>query len=68
VTPLRALARLPSVLALAGRGWTSERPDPYRDSFGDPLVRVNMDWTDNERNLRAYLIPKFLELMRTIPG
>ena len=43
--------------------------DPtYRDSLGDPLVRVTMDWTDNERNLRAYVIPKIVELARAIPG
>jgi gluconate 2-dehydrogenase alpha chain len=43
--------------------------DPtYRDSWGDPLVRVTMDWTDNERNLRAHIVPKVVELARATPG
>ena len=43
--------------------------DPtYRDSFGDPLLRLTMDWTENERRLRAYVISKVTDVARAIPG
>ena len=33
--------------------------DPtYRDSHGDPLLRMTMDWNDNERNLLRFVAAK----------
>jgi gluconate 2-dehydrogenase alpha chain len=33
--------------------------DPtYRDSLGDPLLRMTMDWNDNERNMIDFLSAK----------
>jgi len=33
--------------------------DPtYRDSYGDPLLRMTIDWNDNERNLLRFVIGK----------
>ncbi len=39
--------------------------DPtYRDSNGDPLLRMTIDWNDNERNMLAFLTGKMGELAR----
>src|SRR4029079_7165380 len=33
--------------------------DPrYRDPYGDPLLRMTMDWNDNERNLLRFMMTK----------
>jgi gluconate 2-dehydrogenase alpha chain len=37
--------------------------DPtYKDSFGDPLLRLTLDWQDNERKMVEFIIPKGIEL------
>jgi gluconate 2-dehydrogenase alpha chain len=39
--------------------------DPtYRDSHGDPLLRMTMDWNDNERNMIGFLSAKMAQLGR----
>jgi gluconate 2-dehydrogenase alpha chain len=39
--------------------------DPtYRDSNGDPLLRMTMDWNDNERNMIGFLSAKMAQLGR----
>ncbi len=39
--------------------------DPtYRDSNGDPLLRMTMDWNDNERNMIAFMSAKMAEVGR----
>lgn len=39
--------------------------DPrYRDQFGDPLLRMTIDYTDNERKLAAYVSAKLAEIGR----
>ena len=39
--------------------------DPtYRDSLGDPLLRMTMDWNDNERNMIAFLTAKMARVGR----
>jgi gluconate 2-dehydrogenase alpha chain len=34
----------------------------YTDKFGDPLVRLTLDWTDHEHRLRASLAKPMIEL------
>jgi gluconate 2-dehydrogenase alpha chain len=34
----------------------------YTDKFGDPLVRLTLDWTDHERRVRACLAKPMIEL------
>jgi len=37
--------------------------DPtYTDKWGDPLLRVTMDWTDAERNQTAFMLKKEVEI------
>jgi len=41
--------------------------DPvYKDRFGDPLVRLTIDWNDNERNMVKFMTPKLVELTRAM--
>ena len=41
--------------------------DPnYRDSFGDPLIRIAFDWEPNERKMIAYAGTKTLDIMKAI--
>lgn len=41
--------------------------DPtYRDQFGDPLLRMTLDYTDNERKLERYLTAKLAEIGRAM--
>jgi gluconate 2-dehydrogenase alpha chain len=41
--------------------------DPtYRDAHGDPLLRMTMDWNDNERNLMAYMLAKASQIGRAM--
>jgi gluconate 2-dehydrogenase alpha chain len=41
--------------------------DPnYRDSLGNPLLRITFDWEANERKMVAYAGTKLLEIMRAI--
>jgi gluconate 2-dehydrogenase alpha chain len=37
--------------------------DPtYKDHFGDPLLRLTIDWHDNERKMTDFFVPKATEL------
>jgi gluconate 2-dehydrogenase alpha chain len=39
--------------------------DPtYRDAHGDPLLRMTIDWNDNERNMIAFVSAKMVEVGR----
>ncbi len=41
--------------------------DPlYRDPYGDPLLRMTMDWNDNDRNLMAYMVAKMAPVGRAM--
>jgi len=41
--------------------------DPtYRDAHGDPLLRMTMEWKDNERNLIAFMTAKAEEVGRAM--
>lgn len=41
--------------------------DPnYRDAYGQPLLRITFDWTDNERNLHRFMAARAEEIMRAM--
>ncbi|HVZ60771.1 MAG TPA: GMC family oxidoreductase [Terriglobales bacterium] len=41
--------------------------DPvYKDRFGDPLIRLTIDWQDNERKTFEYMAPKAVEIARAM--
>ena len=40
--------------------------DPtYKDSAGDPLLRMTIDWNDNERNMMAFMSARAAEIGRS---
>jgi gluconate 2-dehydrogenase alpha chain len=41
--------------------------DPvYKDSYGQPLLRVTFDWHENDRRLYRYIAQKCIEVMRAM--
>ena len=41
--------------------------DPvYKDTLGDPLLRLTLDWRDNERNMADFATAKSVELARAM--
>lgn len=39
--------------------------DPsYRDHFGDPLLRLTLNWRENERKTVEFMVPKTVEIAR----
>lgn len=41
--------------------------DPtYKDNLGDPLVRMTLDWRDNERKMAEFAIQKGVEIARAM--
>ncbi|HYP12613.1 MAG TPA: GMC family oxidoreductase [Bryobacteraceae bacterium] len=43
--------------------------DPtYRDRFGDPLLRLTIDWSDNERRMRSHVASRVADVARAVPG
>jgi len=41
--------------------------DPtYKDRFGAPLLRLTLDWRDNERRMAEFAIPKAVEIARAL--
>jgi gluconate 2-dehydrogenase alpha chain len=41
--------------------------DPtYKDKFGDPLMRLTIDWTGNERRMVEWITPKAVEIARAM--
>jgi len=41
--------------------------DPtYKDHLGDPLLRLTIDWRDNERKMADFIIPKAVEIARAM--
>jgi len=41
--------------------------DPsYKDSFGDPLLRMTLDWRDNERKMAEFAVSKAVEIARAM--
>ncbi len=40
----------------------------YKDHYGDPLLRLTLDWRDNERNMVKYMTAKAVEIGRAMDG
>ena len=41
--------------------------DPtYKDHFGDPFLRLTLDWRDNERRMAEFAISKAVEIARAM--
>jgi len=41
--------------------------DPtYRDRFGDPLLRLTLNWRDNERKMVEFVVPKAVEIAKAM--
>jgi gluconate 2-dehydrogenase alpha chain len=41
--------------------------DPtYKDQNGDPLIRMTIDWRDNERRMVEFMVPKAVEMARAM--
>jgi len=38
----------------------------YKDKLGDPLLRLTLDWRDNERNMADFATPKAVEIARAM--
>jgi gluconate 2-dehydrogenase alpha chain len=51
---------------LAYKGNYMDLDPVYRDDRGDPLLRLTLDWRDNERKMTEYMIPKAVELGRAM--
>src|SRR5260370_15172267 len=38
----------------------------YKDKLGDPLLRLTLDWQDNERKMSDFATPKAVEIARAM--
>ncbi len=38
----------------------------YKDKFGDPLLRLTLDWRDNERNMADFATAKAIDIARAM--
>lgn len=53
---------------LSYRGNFMDLDPVYKDRFGDPLLRMTLDWRDNERNMVAFMTGKAAEIARQMGG
>jgi len=51
---------------LAYRGNYMDLDPVYRDRYGDPLIRMTLDWHDNERNMVRFMTARAEEIGRTM--
>src|SRR5262249_41803965 len=51
---------------LAYRGNCMDLDPAYKDHRGDPLLRLTMDWRENERKMADFAIAKAVELARAM--
>jgi gluconate 2-dehydrogenase alpha chain len=51
---------------LAYRGNYMDLDPTYKDRFGKPLVRMTLDWNDNERQMAQFLTAKAVEIARAM--
>jgi gluconate 2-dehydrogenase alpha chain len=51
---------------LAYKGNCMDLDPTYKDHFGDPLLRLTLDWRDNERKLGEFTTQKAVELGRAM--
>lgn len=47
---------------LAYKGNYMDLDPRYKDDLGDPLLRLTLDWRDNERKMTDFMVPKAVEL------
>jgi gluconate 2-dehydrogenase alpha chain len=51
---------------LAYKGNCMDLDPTYKDKLGDPLLRLTLDWRDNERNMASFATTKAVELARAM--
>ena len=51
---------------LAYRGNYMDLDPAYKDHFGDPLLRLTLDWRDNERRMAEFGAARAMEIARTM--
>jgi gluconate 2-dehydrogenase alpha chain len=51
---------------LAYKGNYMDLDPTYKDHLGDPLLRLTIDWRDNERKMAKFVTPKAVELARAM--
>ncbi|MFN0166999.1 MAG: GMC family oxidoreductase [Bryobacteraceae bacterium] len=51
---------------LAYRGNFMDLDPVYRDRHGDPLLRLTLDWRDNERRMAAFMTGKAVEIAKAM--
>jgi gluconate 2-dehydrogenase alpha chain len=51
---------------LAYKGNYLDLDPTYKDHYGDPLIRLTLDWRDNERRLAEFMIGKAAEMARAM--
>jgi gluconate 2-dehydrogenase alpha chain len=51
---------------LAYKGNYMDLDPVYKDHFDDPLLRLTLDWRENERKMVEYVVPKAVEIARAM--
>jgi len=51
---------------LAYKGNYMDLDPTYKDHLGDPLLRLTLNWRDNERRMAEFAIPKAIEIARAM--
>lgn len=51
---------------LAYRGNFMDLDPTYTDRHGDPLLRLTLDWRDNERRMVEFMVPQAVEVARAM--
>jgi gluconate 2-dehydrogenase alpha chain len=51
---------------LAYKGNFMDLDPVYKDSFGDPLLRLTLNWRDNERRVVEFITPKAVEIAKAM--
>ncbi|MGH9672722.1 MAG: GMC family oxidoreductase [Bryobacteraceae bacterium] len=51
---------------MAYRGNCMDLDPVYKDNLGDPLLRLTIDWRDNERRMVDFIVPKAVEVARAM--
>jgi gluconate 2-dehydrogenase alpha chain len=48
------------------RGHYMDLDSTYKDAYGDPLLRMTLDWRENERKMVEFSIPKMTEIIKAM--
>jgi gluconate 2-dehydrogenase alpha chain len=51
---------------LAYKGNFLDLDPTYKDRFGDPLLRLTLNWRDNERKMVEFVVPKAVEIAKAM--